>query len=163
MTQDQTVREILDNVCYMAIASVSSDGTPWSTPVYFGCDEGFNFYWASAKDSCHSRNIAVNPAIFISIYDSTAPEGCAVGLYVKATARELGDVAQVRRACECLYGRARKTPPPETAFMDPSPRRVYRAVPQQAWINSVRWIAGIRVDVREAIDLARGNVTRLIQ
>jgi hypothetical protein len=28
------------------------------------------------------------------------------------------------------------------------------AIPQQAWINSVRWIEGIRVDVREALDLA---------
>ena len=85
---------------------LSSDGKPWSTPVYFAYDKGFNLYWASAKNSCHSANIAINPAIFISTYDSTASEGSAVGLYINAIARELGDIAQVREACECLYGRA---------------------------------------------------------
>lgn len=153
MNKDPAARQILENICYMAIASVSSDGKPWSTPVYFACDEGFNLYWVSARESCHSTNIATNPAIFISIYDSRAPEGSAVGLYINATARELEDAAQVRKGCECLYGRARRTRPLETEFMGRSPRRVYRAIPQQAWINSVRWIEGTRVDVREAINL----------
>jgi nitroimidazol reductase NimA-like FMN-containing flavoprotein (pyridoxamine 5'-phosphate oxidase superfamily) len=154
MNEGQTARQILEDICYMAIASVSSDGQPWSTPVYFAYDEELNLYWTSAKDSCHSSNIAINPAIFISIYNSAAPEGSAVGLYIKATARELGDAAQVRKACECLYGRAQKARPPETEFMGASPRRVYKAIPQQAWVNSVRWIECTRVDVREAIDLA---------
>jgi nitroimidazol reductase NimA-like FMN-containing flavoprotein (pyridoxamine 5'-phosphate oxidase superfamily) len=154
MNKDPAAREILENIGYMAIASVSSDGKPWNTPVYFACDEGFNLYWVSAEESCHSANIATNPAIFISIYDSTAPEGSAIGLYIEATACELEDAAQIRKACESLYRRARRIPPPETEFMGRSPRRIYRAIPRQAWTNSVRWIEGTRVDVREAIDLA---------
>jgi nitroimidazol reductase NimA-like FMN-containing flavoprotein (pyridoxamine 5'-phosphate oxidase superfamily) len=154
LNKNPAAREILENICYMAIAPVSSDGKPWNTPVYFACDEGFNLYWVSAKESYHSANIATNPAIFISIYDSTAPEGSAVGLYIKATARELEDAAQIRKACECLYRRARRTPPLEAEFMGRSPRRAYRATPQQSWINCVQWIEGTRVDVREAIDLA---------
>jgi pyridoxamine 5'-phosphate oxidase-like protein len=51
MNKDPAAREILENIGYMAIASVSSDGKPWNTPVYFACDEGFNLYWVSAKES----------------------------------------------------------------------------------------------------------------
>lgn len=146
-------KEIISHVRYMAIASVAEDGQPWSAPVYFGFDKRWDLYWISGRDSQHSRNIAGNPSVFIVIYDSTAPEGTGTGVYIKARAEVLADAEDIRRACACLYGRAGKAAPDADTFVGTRPRRVYRASPENVWINSTRSSGVDLVDERVEVKL----------
>ena len=45
--------------------------------------------WVSAPDSRHSRNIAEQPTIAITIFDSHAPIGGAEAPYLEATATRI--------------------------------------------------------------------------
>ncbi len=49
--------EIIKDIKYITIASVSDDGQPWNTPVYSAFDKDLNFYWFSDKNSQHSQNV----------------------------------------------------------------------------------------------------------
>lgn len=62
--------EILKSQNYLCLATVSTDNIPWSSPVAYVCDNDFFLYFVSSIDSLHSRNIASNNRIALSIYDS---------------------------------------------------------------------------------------------
>jgi len=147
-------REIIAHVPYMTVASVSAEGGPWNTPVFFGFDDAYNLYWASWVGSRHSRNIAANPRVLIVIYDTAAPEGTGLGVYIEATAQALTETADIERACRCAYRRAGKEPPGPEAFMGERARRMYRAVPERVWVNTTRSVDGEWVDDRIEVKLA---------
>lgn len=64
----QTMREIW-SVPSMTLATAGADGTPHAAPVYFAADQNRqNLYFFSAKDSQHSRDVAVNPRAAVSIH-----------------------------------------------------------------------------------------------
>jgi hypothetical protein len=91
MTQLADVEKILDANRYLVLATATPDGTPWATPVYFAHDEPTTFWWVSHPDARHSRNIAVNPAVAITVFDATVPFGGASGVYAGASAQECTD------------------------------------------------------------------------
>lgn len=93
----------------MTIASICDDGSPWNTPVAPTYNQDLVFRWGSNEQSVHSQNVRRDKRIFVVIYDSTAPEGLGEGVYLKGEAEELNE-----------YEGALK---------------MYRFVPQQAWIN----------------------------
>lgn len=72
----------------MTLATVSSDGQPWSTPVFYALDDDWNFYWYSRKDTRHSQNIKENNKVSVSIF-ATSGEDEGVGIYVEGIAKEL--------------------------------------------------------------------------
>lgn len=41
----------------MTVATASSEGEPWISPLFFGYNEKFNLYWASDKDAKYSKLI----------------------------------------------------------------------------------------------------------
>src|SRR3954452_9503559 len=51
------VQSILNEVLYVTIATVSKEGLPWNTPVFFARDHHSKIYWVSANESVHSKNI----------------------------------------------------------------------------------------------------------
>ncbi|MGH8887339.1 MAG: pyridoxamine 5'-phosphate oxidase family protein [Egibacteraceae bacterium] len=146
-------KQIISEILYITIATVDSYGQPWNTPVYAAYDEGFNFYWASWTESTHSRNIRENPKVCLVIYDSTVPEGTGKGVYMTATAHELTEPNAVAQALEYYYGRVAKPPPQAPVFLDNSPRRIYKATPQQFWLNDYRLIKDMQVDTRVEVYL----------
>ncbi len=146
-------KEIIEKILYITIASVSKDGEPWNAPVFSAYDQDYNFYWGTYKDSQKAQNIRHDGKVFLVIYDSTVPSGAGEGVYIKATAKELSEPAEVRQAFDLL--KARHTAPfwEFAAVQDGGPIRLYRATPERAWMNDDGQKNGFYIDVRTEIKL----------
>lgn len=128
----QRAAAILQKVQYATIATSSLDHQPWNSPVAHYWDKELNLYWASDKKNQHSQNIRANEKVFIVIYDSTVPEGEGEGVYIEAKAYELNDLEEIRFARELKKGVGQGE---SEKFMGEGIRRVYKAIPQQVWMN----------------------------
>ena len=156
MNQDDPTaiaKHILRTVKYATLATVTSDGLPWNSPVRFVHDEELNVYWFSNKDSQHSRNVRHNGHVFIVIYDSTVTEGHGKGLYLQATAEELQDTSEVWAARMLIEEPLRRT---AADFQGEAVRRAYKATVRKAWINGAqRSAAGLNLqDYRIEVPVA---------
>ncbi len=149
----EKAREIIRDIRYITIATVSTDGLPWNTPVFAAFDEDYNFFWRSGKNSQHSQNIKENENVFLTIYDSTSEWGTGKGIFIKAKAYELNDERDVTYGLSLLDKRAGKTMGFADSFMNGNPRRVYKAVPEKVWVNQDSYVNGKFVDIREEVDL----------
>jgi nitroimidazol reductase NimA-like FMN-containing flavoprotein (pyridoxamine 5'-phosphate oxidase superfamily) len=149
----ELARRIVQDIKYMAIATVSKAGEPWNSPVYCAFDADYNFYWASDREACHSRNIRENPRVFLAIYDSTVPEGTGRGVYVQAKAVELDNPEEIREGLVQLDRRVGEPHQTPDHFMGAMHRRVYRANPQRVWVNDVGTRAGQPIDVRVEVGI----------
>jgi general stress protein 26 len=129
------VKEILEKELYATIATSDLNCRPWNSPVYICFDEEYTFYWSSAKDSQHSLNIVDNENVFLVIFDSCAPWGEGEGVYIKARAREITDKDEISKAIELRFNRAGQGRQEVADFVGEAPRRMYKAVPQNFWIN----------------------------
>jgi hypothetical protein len=152
-------RYVLENVANGSLATVSPDGRPWNTPLFVAFAADFKFYWSSLSDTEHSRNIAVRPDVFLVVFDPTQPDESGSGVYIRATARELGDEASIRVALALLAKRKNRSPQPAADFTGPQPRRVYEAVPEGIWTNVLNEEGGYYFDERIDIDLLRRSRT----
>ncbi len=140
-------QDIIKKIIYLNIATVTSDGGPWNTPVYYAYDDKYNFYWVSSKDSVHSQNIRPDGRVFLTVYDSTVPEGTGSGVYIEARAVELNDEKEIEKAISVMGNRANKTLGDTREFLGQFPRRVYKATPEKIWTNDSKEINGHHVDV----------------
>src|SRR6266540_6934828 len=82
-------REIVDANLYLILGTADEEGRPWVTPVFYATADYTDFYWTSAPDALHSRNIALRPAVSIVILDSTVPPYSGKAVYLTAAATEL--------------------------------------------------------------------------
>ena len=82
-------REIIEANLYMVLGTADPEGLPWTSPVYYAFEDYLRFYWVSAPEARHSRNISLRPQISIVVFDSTAPIGRGRGVYMSAIAREI--------------------------------------------------------------------------
>ncbi len=151
---DAKVDRLLDTIIYATIATVSSKGEPWNTPVYFA-RLGREFFWISRADAQHSINIRLNGRAFLVVYDSTRDDASGAAVYVEADAQELADTSAIARALATLYQRKHEAPPATTEFRDPSPQRVFVAIAQHAWTNIVHTSERSPWDERVEISLGR--------
>ncbi|MEU2794064.1 pyridoxamine 5'-phosphate oxidase family protein [Streptomyces sp. NPDC007100] len=118
---------------YLTLGTASPEGAPWAVPVTFAWDDADHFYWWSARDARHSRNIAANPVVSLLVYDSRTTDAEAQGLYGEGTAHALPP-SDLAAALAVFY--ARRYPDPAVRaqkarhpgeFQGDSPKRVYRA------------------------------------
>lgn len=125
-----SARAILEKIHYLNIATVNEDSSPWNSVVSASRDQ-LNFSWGSSPDNIHSRNIRRDGRVFVTIYDSTVPEGTGEGLYMRGIAKELG--AEEGTA---VYR--------------------YRFVPAECWINdeAKNEDGTYKHDIRVALDLS---------
>ena len=145
-------KDILHKIIYATVATSSQDGKPWNTPVRYVYDSDLNLYWFSDKNNQHSRNVRANEDVFIVIYDSTVADGRGEGIYLEAKAYELDNPDEIRAARRLKRGA--DTDAPED-YMGEAVRRVYKAVPNRAWINDAEEKDGVFVrDLRIEIPLA---------
>src|SRR5687767_14363564 len=91
MTNDDLAahaQAIIDANLFLTLGTVDADGHPWTSPVYFapGVRE---FYWLSATDSEHSRNLVEHPQVSVVIFDSTVAPYHGRAVYAVGEAREL--------------------------------------------------------------------------
>jgi nitroimidazol reductase NimA-like FMN-containing flavoprotein (pyridoxamine 5'-phosphate oxidase superfamily) len=147
---NQRAKEILATIKYATLATVTADGKPWNSPVASVVDDDLNVYWFSDKEGQHSQNVRANGEVFIVVYDSTVPWGKGEGVYLQAKAYELNDPAEVQAARRIKKGSNGADNPDE--FLGDGVRRVYKAVPQRAWMNDVvmdghTFIKDVRVEV----------------
>jgi uncharacterized pyridoxamine 5'-phosphate oxidase family protein len=85
MTVVDRARQTLRRIANASLATVSADGRPWNSPVYVAFDANLTFYWSSLKTASHSRNIAANPDIALTIFDSTSPDRTGHAVYIHST------------------------------------------------------------------------------
>lgn len=143
-------KEILETIQYATVATVTSDGKPWNTPVAHEIDADHNIYWFSDKENQHSKNVRENPHAFIVIYDSTAPEGTGEGVYIEADVTELNDPAEINKIRNAKKGRVVDD---ANEFLGDAVRRCYKAVPKRIWMNDSeekkgKFIRDYRVEIK---------------
>lgn len=154
---------ILSNVKYVAIATVSSSGEPWCTPVHATCDDEFNIYWSSTHDAIHSQNIRANSRAFLTIFDSTQPENeNPRGFYLRCTAKELNDPVRVDAARKVTCAKAGGKPNVDL-YLGESPRRVYVATPEELWVNNLSFEGPHWIDRREPIASLDVDIDRALR
>ena len=90
----ETVPRLLAQQTYLVLATADGEGRPWATPLFYAAQHEHLVYWVSAPDSRHSRNIAEQPTVAITIFDSRAPIGGAEALYLEGQ----GHPSRERRA-----------------------------------------------------------------
>ena len=125
--------DVLRSVRYLTLGTASRDGASWMTPLAHAWDDEDAFYWMSAPDSVHSRNIEENPAVSVLVHDLGAV-GADQALFGSGTARVIDDEDETARACATYYERrypdpavrTRRSRPPGD-FLGASPNRLYRA------------------------------------
>jgi nitroimidazol reductase NimA-like FMN-containing flavoprotein (pyridoxamine 5'-phosphate oxidase superfamily) len=82
-------KEIVDRNLYMVLATSDRSGQPWASPVYFAHSGYREFFWVSAPEAAHSRNLLERREVGIVIFDSSAPINTGQGVYVSGVAQEL--------------------------------------------------------------------------
>jgi len=149
----KSAKQILDKVRYCTIATVSNDGQPWNTPVFYVYDEDMNIYWWSSQKSVHSQNIANNSKIFIVVYDSTVREGEGLGVYIRATARILEQQDETDKAIDMYNQFANVYKIDKKVVSGEAPTRLYTASPENIWMNAESEENGYYIDTRKEISL----------
>jgi hypothetical protein len=132
---DAHARALIEANLYMTLGTADAHGTPWVSPVYFATADYAEFYWESARDSTHSRNIAQRPHVSMVIFDSQVPTYHARAVYLSATATEL-DGRDLDRGIEIYPGPATRdaTPVALSDVTPPSGYRLYRTTVTEAFV-----------------------------
>lgn len=101
---NKEINSIVGDIAVGCLATVSTDGSPWTTPVHAAFDEE-NLYWMSSPDTLHSKNIDNNDQICFSIWSPDTSDGLR-GVYIKTRAQKLSDQteAMARKAFKEKYG-----------------------------------------------------------
>ncbi|HZM64009.1 MAG TPA: pyridoxamine 5'-phosphate oxidase family protein [Candidatus Saccharimonadales bacterium] len=146
------VQEILKHNMYLVVSSVGDDGLPWGSPLFFGFDVDNTLYWRSWTDSVHSKNLRKRPEAFVCMFDSRQEWGKGEGLYLQGRVQEIDDANEAKFALDRIDERSPQRKQ-VAEFLPPGPRRLYKFVPDKAWINSDKAINGQFVDVRTEVTL----------
>ncbi len=155
---EEKVKKILSNNLYMTLATVSSDGQPWSTPVFYAIDDDYNLYWYSRKDTRHSQNIKEINKISASIF-AVSGEDKGVGIYIEGIATELIeeelDHAANTYAAKAASNEEEKAQLTTTRdFLDDSPLRMYKIIPSKIFISGeATKLNGKWIDTRDEVTL----------
>jgi nitroimidazol reductase NimA-like FMN-containing flavoprotein (pyridoxamine 5'-phosphate oxidase superfamily) len=135
---EATARQILKDIQYATLATVSSTGNPWNTPVFYAYDSDGCIYWSSHPQSVHSQNIAQTGKVFIVIYNSKASEGEGVGVYIDAAVEMIENVSEIEDALKLLSERSGNPFEHPEKFVENDSQRLYKATPKSCWINDAR-------------------------
>ena len=82
-------RDMIDDGSYMTLATADHAGRPWASPVWYAHAGSHEFFWVSAPEARHSRNLHGRPQTGIVIFDSRAPIGTGQAVYLEAVAGEI--------------------------------------------------------------------------
>ena len=146
------VKELLDRIEHATVATVSADGRPWNTPVYFARQRD-SFYWISRRDAQHSTNIRHSGRAFIVVFDSSREDSSGAAAYIEAEGAELADEGVIHSALELIYRRRDKPAPPVSKFSSPSVHGVYHAHAVRVWSNVLHASGEVPWDERVEITL----------
>ena len=145
-------RSVLERFHYLVLGTADGSGRPWTSPVYFAALECREFFWVSAPDARHSRNIQIRPQVSMVVFDSTVPLGEGCGVYMTAVAEQL-PAASVEWGIGFFSAASVRDGgrPWSTADVLPPARlRLYRAQASHQWVLP----PGTGPDLRVAVDLS---------
>jgi hypothetical protein len=138
MTHDDLAahaRAIIDSTLYLTLGTAGADGSPWTSPVYFAPGGDRTFYWLSATDARHSRNIAERPRVSLVVFDSTVAPYHGRAVYAEAEARELsGPDLDRALAAYPRPGGTGATPVTRDDVTGPAAYRLYQATASELWV-----------------------------
>lgn len=143
-------KNILEKIRYATVSTVDETGAPWAAPVWYVFDDNFDIYWWSPLETQHSKNISNNPDIYITIFDSTLPEGDGVGLYLRAQASEISD-DELDAAIERYNSSTKIFKLDRENCAGSAPTRIYKAVTKEGWTNDGVTKDGFCIDKRVAL------------
>ena len=146
------VNNVLERIQHATVATVSADGRPWNTPVFFA-RRGFSLYWSSRRDAQHSINIEHNGHAFIVVFDSSRDDASGAGVYIEAVVVELTNDRDCRNALEMLYRRRGEPVPSLQSFTVGSVHAIYHAQPRRVWSNVLHTAGEIPWDERVELDV----------
>jgi len=153
---EEKAKSIITANLYMTIASADESGKPWSSPVFFACDDNYNLYWVSYTEATHSKNIRSRKEVDIVIFDSTAEEGEGDGVYFDAEAFEVADLDEIKHGMDYLGQKVQldeykvKSTDEVTGS---APWRIYVARPKKISTLSGTTVNGQCVDRRVEVNL----------
>jgi uncharacterized protein YhbP (UPF0306 family) len=84
-------RTILEETCFVVLATADADGNPWATPVWFAHDGLDRIYWLSWPGSRHSLLLEQRPEIALTVFDSTVVPYEGTAFYATARAGQCPD------------------------------------------------------------------------
>jgi pyridoxine/pyridoxamine 5'-phosphate oxidase len=128
-------RAIIDANLYLTLGTTDPDGHPWISPVYFSPAGDREFYWLSAADARHSRNLADRPRLSMVIFDSTVEPYHGRAVYAVGEAHELSgdDLDRALGAYPRRDGRGAAAVTREDVTGS-APYRLYRATASDMWV-----------------------------
>ena len=161
---DAHARALIDANRYSTLGTADGDGTPWVSPVYIATADYAAFYWVSAHDARHSRNVAERPQISLVIFDSQVLPYHGAAVYLSATAAELHG-PELERGVEIYPGSAARGASSirRDDVTPPSAYRLYRAEVAEAFVLCPREprepcpLHGIATDHRTSVVPWRGR------
>lgn len=141
--------DILESNAYCTIATVCEDGSPWSTPVFFARRKKV-LYWWSPRSARHSQNIFRDGRVFVTVFNSSAPEGEGVALYMRGVASEVS-ADELPHALEVYNSKACKFLLTIDDCTGDAPTRMYKMSVDRVWINDEGEENGKYIDIRRDI------------
>jgi nitroimidazol reductase NimA-like FMN-containing flavoprotein (pyridoxamine 5'-phosphate oxidase superfamily) len=145
-------KDLLREVRYCVLASVTSSGQPWVTPLFYNYDESYNLIWESAREAMHSQLLVQDArvAIVVAQFDEKK------AVYLDCTAREV-EPERLDYALNVFMHGPHKNRSMERRVADylgDKPLRLYEAVPLAAYaVVEVQTEDGYMIDQRVAIKL----------
>jgi hypothetical protein len=130
-------RAIVDSNLYMTLGTADEAGLPWVSPVYYAHAVYSEFFWVSAPDALHSRNLGACPEVSIVVFDSRAGIGTGVGVYMRGIAGEVTGGAELERGIDVFSRRSLEHGAAEWTSEDvraPAHLRLYRAAVSHHWV-----------------------------
>ena len=82
---EDKAREVIKSNPIVVLATLNEDGSPHATPIFASFD-GTSFFWKSAPEAQHSRNIDRDPRVAISIIEQGSDNPAAVYVSTRAEA-----------------------------------------------------------------------------
>jgi uncharacterized protein YhbP (UPF0306 family) len=146
----EQIKNILSTVRYATISTADEKGKAWAAPVWYVFDETNTLYWWSPTNSQHSQNIERNSEVYITIFNSTAPEGEGLGLYIRANAEKVPD-DKLDKIIELYNSTTTQFKLNRENTTDNAPTRLYQAEPITIQVNDGTETDGFYQDIRRNV------------
>ena len=83
---EKKAKYLINSNKYMVISTSDNGGSPWGATVFYACSDGYDFYFYSSPNSRHCTNLAENPRVSLTIFNSENPIGFYDGIQIEGTA-----------------------------------------------------------------------------
>lgn len=135
------IKKILEENQQMVLATITPEGEPWISPLFYSYTEHFTLFWTSAKVAKHSQNLIENAKTAVTIHNREMhgqPNWDCV--FFTGNAYEVS-AQEFPQALNNYYNRGhlalkedKEHPVFAKDFLDGSPRRLYKFIPEHAYI-----------------------------